>query len=123
MLKSKTKNKCLHVSTVESFAEHVLLLFLFFLITELNECTSNVHNCACSSSLIPVIGCTAVCNDVPGTYTCSCSAGYELGPDGFTCIGISLVLGCSLSPFGSLLIFLRRTCSRFLLAGNAEQWK
>ena len=32
-------------------------------------------------------GCNYVCNNEMGTFSCSCTTGYELQPDGITCIG------------------------------------
>ena len=31
--------------------------------------------------------CTQTCHDTPGSYMCSCRAGYSLDSDGFTCNG------------------------------------
>ena len=41
-----------------------------------NECRSNDTN-----------SCHQVCNNTPGSYTCSCNVGYRLGSDGRTCTG------------------------------------
>ena len=32
-------------------------------------------------------GCVHVCNNEMGTFSCSCTTGYELQPDGITCTG------------------------------------
>ena len=31
--------------------------------------------------------CTQRCRNLDGSYECYCQIGYELGPDGYTCLG------------------------------------
>ena len=49
-------------------------LFCFFFI-DINECSEGVAECEQN------------CHNNNGSYTCSCSAGYELADDGFHCTG------------------------------------
>ena len=35
--------------------------------------------------LLGTARCVQNCHDTPGSYTCSCRAGYSLDPDGFSC--------------------------------------
>lgn len=32
-------------------------------------------------------GCGQICNNTVGSFECSCNAGFELGSDGFLCLG------------------------------------
>ena len=32
-------------------------------------------------------GCGQICNNTMGSFECSCNAGFELGSDGFLCLG------------------------------------
>ena len=34
-------------------------------------------------------GCEETCTDTDGGYECGCTEGYELGPDGHACVGMS----------------------------------
>ena len=36
---------------------------------------------------LPLGGCSQQCNNVEGSYFCSCDDGYELQTDGFNCLG------------------------------------
>ena len=49
--------------------------------TDIDECTSGVHDCSD----------VAVCLNTPGSYNCSCREGYD--GDGYNCTGVSLVEG------------------------------
>ena len=42
---------------------------------DINECTLGIHNCDIN----------AICTNTPGSYICTCYAGYS--GDGFNCIG------------------------------------
>ena len=42
----------------------------------------------------PLGGCSQQCNNVEGSYFCSCDDGYELQTDGFNCLGKSFLLDC-----------------------------
>lgn len=57
----------------------VLLIFFLFtllpLLTDIDECSDNSHNCHLS----------ATCTNTVGSFTCSCNAGYT--GDGITCSG------------------------------------
>ena len=59
----------------------LLLLFFFFLISDVNECLTNP--CKCSQKQ----NCKATCKDTPGSFTCSCNTGFKLAADGKTCQG------------------------------------
>ena len=52
-------------------------------IADANECSLGTHACTCGG----LAGCTALCTDTAGSYTCGCSAGYVLNTDGVTCVG------------------------------------
>ena len=32
-------------------------------------------------------GCDQICNNMIGSFDCSCNTGFELGSDGFQCLG------------------------------------
>ena len=49
------------------------------LFTDINECATNNG------------GCSQVCLNTEGSYSCDCYTGYELGPNNHTCKGISTV--------------------------------
>ena len=48
------------------------------------ECESSLDIDEC---LMDNGGCVHVCNNEMGTFSCSCTTGYELQPDGMTCAG------------------------------------
>lgn len=48
---------------------------MLFIYADINECELNVDNC------------DQTCTDLPGSYFCNCSMGYELNVDGHTCDG------------------------------------
>ena len=50
------------------------------LISDIDECRTGEHNCQQS------------CNNLPGTYNCSCNTGFILNSDSRTCRGRNLVL-------------------------------
>ena len=56
------------------------MFFLVCIVAEIDECSLGIHNC------------TQVCENMNGSYTCSCLIGYILDPNGYTCNGISTVL-------------------------------
>ena len=53
----------------------ILSPFKLFEYSDTDECSSNNG------------GCTQVCTNNPGSYTCGCDPGYELDGDGFSCNG------------------------------------
>ena len=46
-----------------------------YIISDINECAEGIDNCA------------QLCIDTDGSYTCSCSLGYNLVEDGRECDG------------------------------------
>ena len=44
-----------------------------------NECTNGTHACYSDDH----------CTNTPGSYTCSCPQGYEVGSDGHSCNGMN----------------------------------
>jgi hypothetical protein len=46
--------------------------------TDIDECSENRDNCG------------QLCQNTPGSYTCSCRTGYRLASDGAACEGIDL---------------------------------
>ncbi len=54
-----------------------------FMVT--HGCMYCIDNNECRSS--DTNSCHQVCNNTPGSYTCSCNVGYRLGSDGRTCTG------------------------------------
>ena len=70
---------------------------IFFFRLDIDECTTNVHNC---DSL-------AVCNNTVGSFYCTCIAGYE--GNGTACIGER----CFYVLFGNALLGLR---TRFFMS-------
>ena len=51
---------------------------------DVNECELATHGCSNS----------AECVNVPGTYSCVCSAGYQLSDDGTACQGTLMLCVC-----------------------------
>ena len=51
------------------------LIFYYYTVADINECSLGIHNCM------------QVCENVNGSYACSCLIGYALDPDGNTCRG------------------------------------
>lgn len=51
------------------------LLRLFFFIVDVNECDLGIH------------GCSQICVNTNGSYTCVCNAGYHLMSNQKTCTG------------------------------------
>ena len=47
------------------------------LFSDINECTASTHNCESS----------ATCVNNPGSFTCTCAAGYSLKSNGLGCDG------------------------------------
>ena len=52
--------------------DQTLLLIPFL---DINECSDGTHSCR------------QMCNNIHGSYRCSCHGGYQLNNDGFTCRG------------------------------------
>ena len=67
----------LHGSTIRNVLLMLLLILLSFfcICTDIDECSSGVHNCAQN------------CTNTVGSYTCSCRSGYRLNNDGLRCDG------------------------------------
>jgi hypothetical protein len=53
-------------------------LGILYLTTDIDECSENRDNCG------------EVCQNIPGSYSCSCRTGYRLASDGAACDGIDL---------------------------------
>ncbi len=75
---------------MHSFVDHSLVFLLPLLccmhlcyVSDLNECAEDVSECSCSNPEF----CTFTCHNNDGSYSCSCSAGYEIDTDKKTCIG------------------------------------
>ena len=51
-----------------------------FIFSDINECDESNGNC------------NQICNNLPGTYNCSCYPGYALDIDGHSCYGNSVNL-------------------------------
>ena len=62
-----------------SVSSNVTVAF-FPLLLDINECTTNAHNCDAN----------AVCNNTEGSYNCTCSPGYT--GNGTSCTGIYIIL-------------------------------
>ena len=56
--------------------------FQFPFHTDVDEC--DVHSDSCDTP-------NGVCTNIPGTFNCSCTAGYDLDMDGRTCNGKVLI--------------------------------
>ena len=84
----------------------IILHKQFFPISDEDECNTGSHDCTCGG----LAGCTATCTNIPGGYTCACSAGFTLGTDRLTCVGKDTIV-CINKP----LLQISRTCSIFLL--------
>ena len=57
-------------SKVDIFYNNILNYY-----SDINECSGGSH------------GCSQICTNTIGSYTCSCNSGYRLGSNGRTCIG------------------------------------
>ena len=53
-------------------------LCYILLVTDKNECEENPNICG-----------RGRCTNTEGSYRCTCDTGYELSPDGTTCVGRS----------------------------------
>ena len=51
---------------------------------DVNECTEPSHLCTCDATFPQ---CNAICTNTVGSYTCSCSVGYQIDQGGLDCIG------------------------------------
>ena len=54
---------------------NLLSMITHFEVSDINECTDGSHNCNINAD----------CNNTPGSFTCSCKAGYQ--GDGIICTG------------------------------------
>ena len=59
-------------------AEQIIQLHENRILPDINEC-DNANG-----------GCQQICDNIPGSYVCSCNAGYDLNSDGKTCSGTYL---------------------------------
>ena len=50
-------------------------IWCFFFVSDVNECQTDHH------------GCEQTCNNLPGSYNCSCDTGFMLNNDSRTCSG------------------------------------
>ena len=53
----------------------LFFFFFFFFVTDIDECTTNEHNCDLA----------ATCGNSIGSFDCTCNSGYS--GDGLTCLG------------------------------------
>ena len=53
-----------------------LQLYLYVIVVDVDECLTDNG------------GCTQTCNNIDGSYQCSCQDGYQLDSDDHTCIGM-----------------------------------
>lgn len=60
--------------TLERFIEYSILIRWFF--SDIDECARGIH------------GCHHNCRNVPGSYFCSCSKGFQLSDDLKSCVGM-----------------------------------
>ena len=67
-------------------------VYTFF--TDLNECDNNNG------------GCSQMCNNIFGSFNCSCESGYYLLDDGFTCNGEFINQHCSSASRKCFCLFL-----------------
>ena len=68
---------CVHLYDFFSFSQ-------FPSNTDVDEC--DAHSDSCDTT-------NGVCTNIPGTFNCSCTAGYELAVDGRSCNGKILIFG------------------------------
>lgn len=72
---------CLILKSIIISVIFVLMLpFLYNYAIDINECSSSSTN-----------NCAQICNNNPGSYTCSCRTGYRLNSDRRTCNGKCMV--------------------------------
>jgi hypothetical protein len=71
------------IATVQSLDRIYMLSMM--LISDIDECATNGYACTCNG----MVGCTALCTNNAGSYTCGCSdpLAFYLDADGFTCSG------------------------------------
>ena len=58
-----------------SLMSKVFFILPYFVVVDIDECGTNVHNCDGN----------AQCTNTPGTFTCACNSGYN--GDGTSCSG------------------------------------
>ncbi len=63
----------------------MLIMINFDNYTDIDECDWNNGNCS------------QICNNIEGSYDCSCQAGYWLSDDEMTCYGKNKII-CYASP-------------------------
>lgn len=56
----------------------ILCVHTLIQLIDINECTNGTHACYSDDH----------CTNTPGSYTCSCPQGYEVGSDGHSCNGM-----------------------------------
>lgn len=56
---------------------NILVVPSFLLLPDVDECAEGLATC----------GAHAQCVNLPGSHSCHCQSGYELGFDGRTCVG------------------------------------
>ena len=69
-----------HVKFCHSSVSSNVTVAFFSLLLDINECTTNAHNCDANT----------FCNNTGGSYNCTCSPGYT--GNGTSCTGIYIIL-------------------------------
>ena len=75
-----TAGTCAHLAYRRPFTflwgyKHMRLTTRYFYV-DINECEDGFSG-----------GCGQICNNTIGSFECSCNTGFELGSDGFLCLG------------------------------------
>ncbi len=60
------------------------LLLLFFIIIILYLIVADINECSTNNG-----GCSQTCTNTQGSFTCSCSSGYQLSGNGLSCVDIN----------------------------------
>ena len=68
--------------SVPSYVNYPCMHICTYLSIPLHVCISDIDECADDNG-----GCQQVCNNVPGSYTCSCNDGFQLDEDEHSCRG------------------------------------
>ena len=77
---------CIYLMSVSTKQMHIIVA---------SQIRSDVNECANNNG-----GCDGACMNIPGSFECSCSSGFQLGGDRMACVGkrpFAQVAVCSLT--------------------------
>ena len=93
------------------FRNIFVLVNLIYIKRVISNCILDIDECAAGNG-----GCDHTCTNQPGTFLCSCNAGYTLDGNGKSCIGKSQRLKIKNREIrrGSLFAEKGRLCKQYL---------